>query len=80
MKRFFYARTTDSLPFLKYGIGEDRLGGAKMTFLDSNVLLKVLDSFKTDYKVQLSQFHSAWINKEKCKKSGCGYSIGAFNG
>ena len=69
MKRFFYARTTDSLPFLKYGIGEDRLGGAKMTFLDSNVLLKVVDSFKTDYKVQLSQFHSAWINKNNVKKA-----------
>ena len=65
---FFYVRTKDSLPFLKYGIGEDRLGGAKMTFLDSNVLLKVIDSFKTDYKVQLSQLHSAWINKDNVIK------------
>ncbi len=62
---FFYVRTTDSLPFLKYGIGEDRLGGAKMTYLDSNILLKVTDSFNTDYKVQLSQLHSAYINKDK---------------
>ena len=60
---FFYVKTNDSLPFLKYGLGEDRLGGAKMTFLDSNVVLKVVDSFKTDYKVQLSQLHSAWIEK-----------------
>ena len=65
---FFYVRTKDSLPFLKYGIGEDRLGGAKMTFLDSNILLKVIDSFKTDYKVQLSQLHSAWINKDNVIK------------
>jgi len=62
---FFYVKTTDSLPFLKYGIGEDRLGGAKMTFLDSNIILKVVDSFNTDYKVQLSKFHSAYINKKK---------------
>ena len=62
--RFFYVRTNDSLPFLKYGVGEDRLGGAKMTFLDSNVVLKVVDSFNTDYRVQLSQFHSAYINKK----------------
>jgi N-acetylmuramoyl-L-alanine amidase len=62
---FFYVKTTDSLPFLKYGIGEDRLGGAKMTFLDSNIILKVVDSFNTDYKVQLSQLHSAFINKTK---------------
>lgn len=66
---FFYVRTTDSLPFLKYGIGEDRLGGAKMTYLDSNVLLKVVDSFKTDYKVQLSQLHSAWIGKNNVKRT-----------
>ena len=62
---FFYVKTTDSLPFLKYGIGEDRLGGAKMTFLDSNIILKVVDSFNTDYKVQLSKLHSAYINKDK---------------
>ncbi len=61
---FFYVKTTDSLPFLKYGIGEDRLGGAKMTFLDSNIILKVVDSFNTDFKVQLSKFHSAYINKK----------------
>lgn len=65
---FFYVRTTDSLPFLKYGLGEDRLGGAKMTFLDSNVVLKVVDSAKNDYKVQLSALHSAYIQKEKVYK------------
>jgi len=62
---FFYVKTNDSLPFLKYGIGEDRLGGAKMTFLDSNIILKVVDSFNTDYKVQLSNLHTAYINKDK---------------
>lgn len=72
---FFYVRTRDSLPFLKYGIGEDRLGGAKMTFLDSNVLLKVVDSFKTDYKVQLSKLHSAWINKDNVIRTEVGTSM-----
>src|SRR5664279_4569862 len=66
---FFYVKTTDSLPFLKYGIGEDRLGGAKMTFLDSNIILKVVDSFNTDYKVQLSKSHSAYINKDKVRET-----------
>lgn len=65
---YFYVRTNDSLPFLKYGLGEDRLGGAKMTFLDSNIILKVVDSSKDDYKVQLSEFHAAYINKEKVTK------------
>ncbi|MEO9023127.1 MAG: N-acetylmuramoyl-L-alanine amidase [Ginsengibacter sp.] len=65
---YFYVRTNDSLPFLKYGLGEDRLGGAKMTFLDSNVVLKVIDSVNNSYKVQLSELHSAYINKEKVHK------------
>src|SRR5580658_6315486 len=60
----WYARTTGKLPFVEYGIGDDRLGGAKMTYLDSGILLKIVDSFKTDYKVQLSKFHSGYIAKE----------------
>jgi len=58
------AKTTGKLPFLEYGIGDDRLGGAKMTYLDSDVVLKVVDSFKTDYKVQLSKYHSGYIAKD----------------
>src|SRR5580698_3832733 len=57
-------RTTGKLPFIEYGIGDDRLGGAKMTYLDSNILLKVVDSFKSDYKVQLSKYHSGYVAKE----------------
>ena len=37
-------RTTGPLPYLEYGQGDDRLGGAKMTYLDTNVLLKITDS------------------------------------
>ena len=62
-EHFFFARTSGVLPFLEYGIGEDRLGGAKMNYLDTNILVKVVDSFKTKYKVQLSQYHSAYIDK-----------------
>jgi N-acetylmuramoyl-L-alanine amidase len=60
----WYARSTGKIPFLEYGIGDDRLGGAKMTYIDSNILLKIVDSFKTDYKVQLSRYHTAYIAKE----------------
>src|SRR6186713_581353 len=56
-------RTTGRYAFIEYGIGDDRLGGAKEAFLDSNILLRVVDSFNTDYKVQLSKFHSAYIAK-----------------
>lgn len=60
-------RTTGQLPFLEYGLGDDRLGGAKMTYLDSNVLIKVVDSFNTDYKVQLSNNHFAYLAKQSFK-------------
>jgi N-acetylmuramoyl-L-alanine amidase len=60
----FYVRTKGNLPFLEYGTGDDRLGGAKMTYLDSNVLLKVIDSVATDYKVQLTQNFTAFIDKK----------------
>jgi N-acetylmuramoyl-L-alanine amidase len=60
----FWVRTKGALPFLEYGVGDDRLGGAKMTYLDSNVLLKVVDSFATDYKVQLAANFAAYIDKK----------------
>jgi N-acetylmuramoyl-L-alanine amidase len=60
---FLYGRTAGPLPYLKYGLGNDRLGGAKMTFLDTNIVVKVVDSIKDDYKVQLSKYHFAYLPK-----------------
>ena len=64
---FLMGRTTDTLPHLEYGLGEDRLGGAKITFLDTSVIMKVVDSTKDVYKVQLSRNHFAWLPKKKFK-------------
>jgi N-acetylmuramoyl-L-alanine amidase len=64
---FFSGRTTGQLPFLEYGLGDDRLGGAKMTYLDSNVLIKIVDSVNSDYKVQLSANHFAYLSKQSFK-------------
>ena len=55
----WWARTTGKFPFMEYGIGDDRLGGAKLGFLDSNVLVRIVDSFGADYKIQLSAAHAA---------------------
>jgi len=65
---YMLGKTTGPLTFIKYSIGEDRLGGAKMGFLDSNVVVKVVDSVKEDYKVQLSAQHFAWLPKTDFKK------------
>lgn len=61
--RPFLVRTIGPLPYLEYGSGDDRLGGAKMTYLDTNIVLKVIDSVGTDYKVQLSGQHIAYVSK-----------------
>ena len=58
-----YGRTTGLLPYLEYGPGDDRLGGAKMTYLDTNIILKVTDSTGDDYKVRLSENHFAFLSK-----------------
>ena len=60
-------RTTGKLPALSYGLGEDRLGGAKMGYIDTNVLLRVIDSTKDMYNVHLSKFHTAYIEKTYLK-------------
>ncbi|MCW3119588.1 MAG: N-acetylmuramoyl-L-alanine amidase [Chitinophagaceae bacterium] len=56
--------TTGPLPYLEYGLGEDRLGGAKMTFLDTNIVVKVVDSINNRYKIELTKNHYAYLPKE----------------
>jgi len=56
-------RTKGAIAYLEYGLGDDRLGGAKMGYLESNVVLKVVDSIHSDYKVQLSKNHFAYLPK-----------------
>ena len=60
---YLAGKTTGHLPFLEYGLGEDRLGGAKMTYVDTSVLVKVVDSTIINYKVQLSKNHFAYLAK-----------------
>lgn len=66
-KKEQYIRTSGKLPALAYGLGEDRLGGAKMGYIDTNVLLKIIDSTKDLYHVQLSKNRSAYIDKAFAK-------------
>jgi len=65
---FIAGKTTGILPFLEYGLGIDRLGGAKMTYLDTGVTIKVVDSTIVNYKVQLSKDHFAYLPKQNFQK------------
>lgn len=58
-----YILTAGKLPQLAYSSGEDRLGSAKMGYIDTSVLMKVIDTVKNLYKVQLSGSHYAFIEK-----------------
>ncbi|MFN4145137.1 MAG: N-acetylmuramoyl-L-alanine amidase [Runella sp.] len=57
-------RTKTSLPYLLYGLGEDRLGGAKMEYLDSLVLLKITGVYKDLYRIKLTESLHAWIPQQ----------------
>jgi N-acetylmuramoyl-L-alanine amidase len=60
---FILGRSNGVLPYLEHGLGADRLGGAKMTYLDTGVLIKVIDSTVINYKVKLSANHLAYLPK-----------------
>ncbi len=58
------AVTKGRLAFLLFGLGDDRLGGAKIGYLDSMVLLKVTGKVGNKYKVQLSKYRTAYIEDD----------------
>lgn len=60
--------TTGSQPYLEYGFGFDRLGGAKISYLDTGIVVKVVDSTAVNYKVQLSKNHVAYLPKSNFKR------------
>lgn len=55
------AVTKGRLAHLLFGLGDDRLGGAKIGYLDSMVQLKVVGKAGSMYKVQLSKYRTAYI-------------------
>lgn len=65
---FYLARTTGRLAMLAYSTGEDRTGSAKLGYLDTSVLLKIVDSTKDLYQVQLSKSHNVYISKYDTRK------------
>ncbi|GAB2961939.1 hypothetical protein GCM10027048_32770 [Hymenobacter coalescens] len=58
------ARTNSSLAYLNYGLGQDRLGGAKIGYLDSLVLLHVTGRVGEQYRVRLAEGQTAWVPDE----------------
>lgn len=55
------AVTKGRLAHLEYGLGDDRLGGAKIGYIDSNILLNITGKIGNDYRVQLAKTLTAYI-------------------
>ncbi len=53
--------TKGRLSHLLFGLGEDRLGGSKIGYIDSLIPLKVVGKAGNLFKVQLSKYRTAWI-------------------
>ena len=66
--QYWLGRSTGKLPSLSYGLGDDRLGGAKMGYVDTNIVFKIIDSTKAMYVLQLSKNHTAFIDKVYIKR------------
>ena len=58
------AITKGRLAHLEYGLGDDRLGGAKIGYIDSNIILKIIGKVGTHFKVQLAKTRTAYIPDE----------------
>jgi N-acetylmuramoyl-L-alanine amidase len=67
-QQYWLGRSTGKLPALADGLGEDRLGGTKLGYIDTTIVLKVIDSVRSMYQVQLSKYHTAYIDKSFIRK------------
>ncbi len=58
------AVTKGRLAHLLYGLGDDRLGGAKIGYVDSAILLNIVGKVGNQYKVRLSKYRTAFIDDD----------------
>jgi len=57
--------TKGRLAHLLFGLGDDRLGGAKIGYLDSLIPLRITGKVGSLYKVRLSKYRTAYIPDEE---------------
>lgn len=58
------AITKGRLAHLEYGLGDDRLGGAKIGYIDSLIPLKIIGKVGEHYKILLSPNRTAYIPED----------------
>jgi N-acetylmuramoyl-L-alanine amidase len=58
------AIVTGRRPFLNAGLGEDRLGGAKLGYIQAGVRVQVVGKVGRQYKIQLSDAMVGWLPED----------------
>jgi N-acetylmuramoyl-L-alanine amidase len=58
------AEITGKKPYLNAGLGSDRLGGAKLGFLQSGIRIMISGKIGQQYRVQLGDGMEAWIPED----------------
>lgn len=61
------AMATGRRPYLNAGLGEDRLGGAKLGYIQSGVVMEVVGKVGRQYKIRLSDAMTAWLPQESAQ-------------
>jgi len=61
------AEVTGRLPYLNIGLGDDRLGGAKLGFLEPGVRVEITGKVGSSYRIRLSSIMEAWLPVEFAK-------------
>jgi len=54
-------------PYLNHGLGTNRLGGAKLAFLEKDIKICINGMIGDQYRVKLNDNHEAWIPKNQVK-------------
>lgn len=57
-------KTTGDRPFMQYSLGEDRLGAAKRSYLDTGICMQVDGQFGDFYRVKLAPDQHAYVPVE----------------
>ncbi len=73
--------TKGDRPALAFGLGKDRLGGAKLSFVNPGILLPITGKVGRQYRVALTENQEAWIDDDEVDLKSSGVLLtGALTG
>ena len=67
--------TKGDRPALNYGLGTNRLGGAKLNFINPGIKLKINGKIGSQYRILLSENQEAWISENEIDLLSEGHTL-----